>query len=205
MFVRDHDIIRCMLQDGNYDLSVEVYAALQMTISQDGFHTPSSTDDDGMDAHDCEILQSILNDGNYEMSADDVATLETVISTLTLPTPVTDLCQFSSEENTSCDESQILSVTNESDSAILQSILDDRNYEIADEDRAALHGVIKILITGGSVFDVTNKATRITHMNNDYKALRCGMDEVVDKDSAPVQTVTLASANVEGKRWYQHF
>ena len=101
-----------MLRDGNYDLSVEVYAALQMDISQDGFHTPSSTDDDGkdycntrcsfdmfinhtsnegMDAHDCEILQSILNDGNYEMSADDVATLETVISTLTLPTPVTDL------------------------------------------------------------------------------------------------------------------
>ena len=45
----DHDIIRCMLRDGNYDLSVEVYAALQMAISQDGFHTPSSTDDDGKD------------------------------------------------------------------------------------------------------------------------------------------------------------
>jgi hypothetical protein len=163
---RDRDIIRSMLQDGKYDMSVEEYAALQMAISQDGFHTPSSTNDDDMDAHDCEILQSILNDGNYEMSADDAATLETVIATLTSPAPVTDLCRFSSEENTSCDESQILSVTNENDSAILQSILDDGNYEIGDEDRAALHSVIKILITGSSVFDVTNEPTLITDTNN---------------------------------------
>jgi hypothetical protein len=44
---RDRDIIRSMLQDGKYDMSVEEYAALQMAISQDGFHTPSSTNDDG--------------------------------------------------------------------------------------------------------------------------------------------------------------
>ena len=48
--------------------------------------------------------------------------------------------------------------------------------------------MIKILITGGSVFDVTNKSTRITHMNNGINSLLCVETvmmyfNVVDADS----------------------
>ena len=60
------------------------------------------------------------------------------------------------------------SISTEADCAILQSILDDGNYEIADEDRVALEAVINILTSGTGITGTELTMTNTTNDNGIY-------------------------------------
>ena len=59
-------------------------------------------------------------------------------------------------------------ISTDADCATLRSILDDGNYEIADEDRVALEAVINILTLGTAITGAELTITNTTNDNGIY-------------------------------------